>query len=622
MKTTFPICYECKVIVFVLVVLLSSFKNSIEAQSCPGNLLTNPGFESDLNGWSNWGSLTISTDAYSGVKAANVPLGIESGGGNAVAATQGYTYNLNVFAKVTAPTTWATVEIVFYDASWNEIQNTYTQVSALNYQQYTVSAIAPYGTAWVSATLFKGAAGEMWADDFCLTTTGMTGTLSIGNLIYYDTNGNGKFDNGDWGINGEVAIKLYEDNNNDGIADGTAIASTTSSGGGYYSFTGLNPGSYFVQLENVPSWMFLIPKNGGDPDNDINNDNNGISQDIGAQIIKGGTITLTAGGEPGGINYNSSYDFALSKYNGLGDYVWLDANGNGIQETGETGMQNVSVKLINPSDNSVLETTQTDATGYYYFNDPYGKYGVTTYTVEFTTPSGYKPTLSNTSGNDEADSDPVNGKIMNVTVPVGTWNYSLDAGFVPDSWILPVKIVSFNAFLKKESKVDLKWQTGNEDNFHHFVIERGTDGKNFQEAGIVFAKGTQNGNADYTFTDNINQLQASVLYYRLRIVDFDNKTEFSDVRLIRLVDNTANTISLSAYPNPVLNELRVTIPESWQNQPVTYEIISVSGRLVKSLARTNANQTEVINVGMLHSGTYVIKASSNKETIFSKVIKY
>ena len=48
---------------------------------------------------------------------------------------------------------------------------------------------------------------------------------------------------------------------------------------------------------------------------------------------------------------------------------------------------------------------------------------------------------------DEKDSDVLNGIATSIIVPFGTWDHSIDAGFVPSSTLLPLKILSFNCFM-------------------------------------------------------------------------------------------------------------------------------------------------------------------------------
>ncbi|HKJ80825.1 MAG TPA: SdrD B-like domain-containing protein, partial [Ignavibacteriaceae bacterium] len=49
----------------------------------------------------------------------------------------------------------------------------------------------------------------------------------------------------------------------------------------------------------------------------------------------------------------------------IGDYVWIDANENGIQTSGELPFQNVKVYLLNGNDDSLLDSTSTDSNGNY-----------------------------------------------------------------------------------------------------------------------------------------------------------------------------------------------------------------------------------------------------------------
>lgn len=106
----------------------------------------------------------------------------------------------------------------------------------------------------------------------------------------------------------------------------------------------------------------------------------------------------------------------------IGNYVWYDVNGNGIQDGSESGLAGVTVKLTYPNSTTVIKVT--DANGAYLFtNLPAG-----TYSVTFTTPSGYVSSPSNQGVNDATDSDPVGG-IVSVTLAQGQNNTNTDAGF-------------------------------------------------------------------------------------------------------------------------------------------------------------------------------------------------
>ncbi|MFM7021939.1 MAG: T9SS type A sorting domain-containing protein [Flavobacteriales bacterium] len=87
---------------------------------------------------------------------------------------------------------------------------------------------------------------------------------------------------------------------------------------------------------------------------------------------------------------------------------------------------------------------------------------------------------------------------------------------------LPVKLVYF-AGEKENALVNLYWQTASEINASHFVIERSSDGVNFEVIGQVAAAGNSTEMISYQFID-INPF-AGNNYYRLRQFDYDGASE-------------------------------------------------------------------------------------------------
>lgn len=186
---------------------------------------------------------------------------------------------------------------------------------------------------------------------------------------------------------------------------------------------------------------------------------------------------------------------------------------------------------------------------------------------------------------------------------------------------LPVKLSSFSAMLNN-SKVDLKWTTESEVNASHFIVEKSLDGVNYSDAGMVFAYGNATDKTNYSLTDNnINTSRASVIYYRLRSVDIDGKNELSETRIIRIGKQNENTVSIVAYPNPVSNEVRITIPSGWQNKQVSYELIGANGQPVKKTVSANSSQTETLNVSSLTPGFYFVRVICEGQVAQQKIVK-
>jgi hypothetical protein len=130
-------------------------------------------------------------------------------------------------------------------------------------------------------------------------------SLTLGGTVYNDKNFNSQFDAGDTGISG-VALTLFDDSNHDNVFDAgdTQIATTTTSAGGTYSFTGLAPGDYIVRVDSsnftaggaLATFKNASPVVAADPDDNGANDND--AQPLSGGIVVTKAITLAYNSEP------------------------------------------------------------------------------------------------------------------------------------------------------------------------------------------------------------------------------------------------------------------------------------------------------------------------------------
>jgi len=109
----------------------------------------------------------------------------------------------------------------------------------------------------------------------------------------------------------------------------------------------------------------------------------------------------------------------------LGDYVWLDSNHNGQQDSGESGLSGIDVQLFD-TENKSIASIHTDASGHYQFSNLlYGNYY-----LKFSVPNGYTVSPKD-KGIGVSDSDAnVNGRtdIFNLE---SVENQSFDMGLYP-----------------------------------------------------------------------------------------------------------------------------------------------------------------------------------------------
>lgn len=184
---------------------------------------------------------------------------------------------------------------------------------------------------------------------------------------------------------------------------------------------------------------------------------------------------------------------------------------------------------------------------------------------------------------------------------------------------LPIKLTSFDVSLINK-KITASWTSSAELNASHYVVQRSTDGVEFTNAGIVFTEGNSTTTRSYSFRDPISTNTKGVIYYRLKMVDTDGAFELSAIRLVKLGESDGK-LELQAFPNPVVREVRITIPESWQNKQVVYELYTTDGQLLKRFLNKSATQTEVINMEYYQPGSYVVKALNDKEMASQRIIK-
>jgi len=109
----------------------------------------------------------------------------------------------------------------------------------------------------------------------------------------------------------------------------------------------------------------------------------------------------------------------------VGDKVWFDRNGNGIQDDGEPGIAGVTVKLYS-KDGQLLQTTETNTTGGYEFeiHTPGEFY------VEFE--NKYTYTNMHSGSDNSVDSDVINhgNKTETFAMDWGDRDMGIDAGVV------------------------------------------------------------------------------------------------------------------------------------------------------------------------------------------------
>ncbi len=169
--------------------------------------------------------------------------------------------------------------------------------------------------------------------------------------------------------------------------------------------------------------------------------------------------------------------------------------------------------------------------------------------------------------------------------------------------VLPVTLISFEGKLYNQSTL-LQWYATQETTFKKYVIERSTDGNNFNEIDEVTGQNL----AHYTYED-AKLPYSAVVYYRIKMVDIDGKFTYSKIIAI-LLDRTV--ISASIFPNPATNNIRILLSENLLLNS-TLVITDAVGKMVK-IETINASTSLInSNISTLSSGRYFVKIMNAKQ---------
>jgi len=234
-------------------------------------------------------------------------------------------------------------------------------------------------------------------------------TSSIISRVFNDANHNGLQDAGEVGVDG-VTVELYNCSN-------VLISSKITTNGGNFTFDNLAAGCYRVRVL-LPTGFAFSPLDVGSDDT--------IDSDVSTVNGLSGNINLVAGVDNTTVDAGIYQIIDPKKTSSVGNFVFEDLNNNGLQDNGEPGMADVTVKLLDCNGNLIIQK-QSGSDGYYRFDG----LAAGCYKVQFVLPLGYNFSPKN-AGNDiiDSDADPVTGISDSVQLVVDQGDNSVDAGMV------------------------------------------------------------------------------------------------------------------------------------------------------------------------------------------------
>lgn len=341
---------------------------------------------------------------------------------------------------------------------------------------------------------------------------------------------------------------------------------------------------------------------------DIDSDDDGITDNVEAQSTSGYKTPTDVDSDDDGIQdvYELAVDIgvygsdALTPFDkdsdGIPDYRDTDTDNDGapdyIEGTG-SALYGVAYNTLNFTDTDGdglvdqwdIININTLTSGNYYRNvthsdmGPLGNY-------DGPSPSGASPKL-----------------------PKHTWAASTDRDWRSNS-ILPLNIINFAVNYNAPNAM-IKWEAKNELQTDFYDVEFSLNATEFNKIISVPAKNT--GSAIYQQYHNLSNYNQTVFYYRIKQMDKDGRTYYTEIATIRLTKN--NEVKVS--PNPFKNYFNVNYTSAL-NDKLLLTLVGVDGKVIttKQVDVMKGNNSIPVNdLGNLPHGIYILRIQNSTNNV-------
>jgi uncharacterized repeat protein (TIGR01451 family) len=326
---------------------------------------------------------------------------------------------------------------------------------------------------------------------------------------------------------------------------------------------------------------------------DIDSDDDGIPDNVEGMSTLSYLLPSNADSDADGID-NTYDDFVGFGGKGISinnqdgdtypDYIDFDTDGDGLDDRFEGNDFNFN-KM--PDDNVALTGLDADGDGLddRFDNDNSSTKGT----------SAYMGNGGTTSGDVSPGSITVVQKSI-VTLPDRDWRVI--------EYVLNCDFLNVKANLYRDI-TRLSWSIVCKQEVRFYIIERSLDAVYFTDVKTVNGTSTLNEVQHFLTTDDVSAALANKIYYRIRALGANGKIRYSN---IVFVSKQSKDIQVTIYPNPVKQDMQVTI-NSNEAEVATLSVYSSGGELIWSTNEKLQKGSNTILISETQSwpnGSYIL----------------
>ncbi|TDH29166.1 T9SS type A sorting domain-containing protein [Segetibacter sp. 3557_3] len=182
---------------------------------------------------------------------------------------------------------------------------------------------------------------------------------------------------------------------------------------------------------------------------------------------------------------------------------------------------------------------------------------------------------------------------------------------------LPITLLNFDGKLQNDHAL-LDWSTSSEANSKQFDLEKSYDGVNYRKLITVKAAGNSSSKRNYNYTDK--EFAAAINYYRLNLVDADNKSRYSNVVLLK---NPKTSQGMFVINNPFSTYLDIRFGKTPAGR-VRLQLTDAAGKLVEKVEFNSLSQSVIrfnLTSNLTSKGVYILSADLDGKRYTAKVMR-